>query len=188
MNINMGSVYGYFWINPDTSQPPNVYTYPKLISSKFLTNTDMRTNDSENMNTVPQANPIEFTKASDKQLTDYLNEKLKSYNYYKRNVYNKFEPVLLEAKNVSAEDPVKEKIYNYATYTLKEVNSKLDLIQALQRMYREYPMFKLGYMISYINKTYTDMEDVFKRIEVNKDKFDLLTLVNSYEHVSQYSC
>ncbi|RVE47651.1 hypothetical protein evm_007748 [Chilo suppressalis] len=129
---------------------------------------------------LPNTNSNEIIKENLRK----LNGKLHLYNAFKDNIRENFEPVLVDNKNETlADKAVKEKIYNLADYTVNQVKSKVQVLDKLHRLYSGDGMYKIGYLVSYINKTHIDMSKTFKFIEKKKDEWDLLTLVNSYEEM-----
>ncbi|XP_059051623.1 uncharacterized protein LOC131846369 [Achroia grisella] len=83
------------------------------------------------------------------------------------------------------ESMIKLKLFSLITQTKETIDKKLKGIEVIHHHYKENKYYRIGYITSYLFRSLDLLTDLYKYIERNKNKWNILKILNSYEQIKK---
>ncbi|XP_053622875.1 uncharacterized protein LOC128682273 isoform X2 [Plodia interpunctella] len=100
-----------------------------------------------------------------------------------KNDYNKINVKQNNHSNHGSETAVKQKLMQLIKNTKSSIDKKTEPIQAIHDAHKQNRVYKIGYLVSNINRTQDSLKEFYNHVEKNIRQWDVLRALNAYDQV-----
>ncbi|KAG6461959.1 hypothetical protein O3G_MSEX012964 [Manduca sexta] len=81
------------------------------------------------------------------------------------------------------EAKIKNKLFSMVGQSKNTIDKKMEGIDTVHELFKNNTLYKIGYIVSYLNKTHDGLKEVFRFMDKKRNAWNVLRILSTYEQM-----